>query len=35
MGADGKASMFYIKCDNPANDNAVMEEIHVDARVRQ
>ena len=27
MGADGKASMFYIKCDNPANDNAVMDEI--------
>jgi len=26
--AEGKASMFYIKCDDPANDNAVMEEIH-------
>ena len=26
--AEGKASLFYIKCDNPANDNAVMEEIH-------
>ena len=22
MGADGKASLFYIKCDNPANDDA-------------
>ena len=21
MGADGKASIFYIKCDNPANDD--------------
>ena len=27
MGADGKASMFYIKCDNPANDDVVMDEI--------
>jgi putative ABC transport system permease protein len=27
MGADGKASLFYIKCDNPANDDAVMDEI--------
>src|ERR1700722_8720751 len=26
--ADGKASMFYIKCDDPANDNLVMQEIH-------
>jgi putative ABC transport system permease protein len=26
--AEGKASMFYIKCDDPANDNAVIEEIH-------
>jgi putative ABC transport system permease protein len=26
--AEGKASLFYIKCDNPANDNAVIEEIH-------
>jgi putative ABC transport system permease protein len=26
--ADGKASIFYIKCDNPANDNAVIAEIH-------
>ena len=27
MGAEGKASMFYIKCDNPANDDQVMQEI--------
>ena len=27
MGADGKASLFYIKCDNPANDNVVIDEI--------
>jgi putative ABC transport system permease protein len=27
MGANGKASMFYIKCDNPANDDGVMDEI--------
>jgi len=27
MGADGKASLFYIKCDSPANDNLVMQEI--------
>jgi putative ABC transport system permease protein len=27
MGADGKASLFYIKCDNPANDNLVIQEI--------
>ena len=26
--AEGKASLFYIKSDTPANDNAVMEEIH-------
>jgi putative ABC transport system permease protein len=26
--AEGKASLFYIKTDTPANDNAVMEEIH-------
>jgi putative ABC transport system permease protein len=26
--AEGKASIFYIKCDNPANDNAVIQEIH-------
>jgi len=26
--AEGKASMFYIKCDSPANDNAVIQEIH-------
>jgi len=28
MGAEGKASLFYIKCDNPANENAVIQEIH-------
>jgi putative ABC transport system permease protein len=27
MGADGKASMFYIKCDKTANDDVVMDEI--------
>jgi putative ABC transport system permease protein len=27
-GAIGKASVFYIKCDNPANMNAVIQEIH-------
>jgi putative ABC transport system permease protein len=26
--AEGKASLFYIKVDDPANDNAVIEEIH-------
>jgi putative ABC transport system permease protein len=24
----GKASLFYVKCDDPANDNLVMQEIH-------
>ena len=28
MGAEGKASVFYIKCDDPANENAVIQEIH-------
>jgi putative ABC transport system permease protein len=28
MGSDGKASIFYIKCDDPANQNAVIQEIH-------
>jgi putative ABC transport system permease protein len=28
MGADGKASIFYIKCDDPANMDAVIQEIH-------
>jgi putative ABC transport system permease protein len=27
VDAEGKASLFYIKCDNPANDDAVMDEI--------
>ncbi len=27
MDAEGKASIFYIKCDNPANDDLVMQEI--------
>ncbi len=26
--AEGKASLFYIKCDDPANDNLVVQEIH-------
>jgi putative ABC transport system permease protein len=26
-GAEGKASLFYIKCDSPANDDLVMKEI--------
>jgi putative ABC transport system permease protein len=28
MDAEGKASLFYIKCDDPANDHVVIEEIH-------
>ena len=28
IGSDGKASVFYLKIDNPANNNAVMDEIH-------
>jgi putative ABC transport system permease protein len=28
MGAEGHASLFYIKCDDPANDDAVIQEIH-------
>lgn len=28
MGDDGKASLFYIKCDDPANMDAVIKEIH-------
>jgi putative ABC transport system permease protein len=32
MGAmtdsEGKASLFYIKCDDPANENTVIQEIH-------
>jgi putative ABC transport system permease protein len=27
MDAEGKASIFYIKCDDPANDDLVMQEI--------
>jgi len=26
--AEGKASLFYIKCDSPDNDNLVIQEIH-------
>ena len=26
--AEGKASRFYIKCDDPANEKAVIQEIH-------
>lgn len=28
MGADGKASVIYLKADNPANNDAIMNEIH-------
>ena len=28
MGSEDKASLFYIKCDDPANDKAVIDEIH-------
>jgi putative ABC transport system permease protein len=28
MGAEGKASLFYIKCDDPTNENLVIQEIH-------
>jgi putative ABC transport system permease protein len=28
MGDEGKASLFYIRCDDPANENAVIQEIH-------
>ena len=28
MGTPDKASLFYLKCDDPANDNAVIQEIH-------
>jgi putative ABC transport system permease protein len=28
MGDEGKASVFYIKTDDPANENAVIQEIH-------
>lgn len=28
MGVDGKASVFYIKCDNPSNESLVTREIH-------
>ncbi|MDR3727852.1 MAG: ABC transporter permease [Terracidiphilus sp.] len=28
MGADGKSSLFYIKCDDPENDETVIKEIH-------
>jgi len=27
MGSEGKASVFYVKCDNPANLDLVMKEI--------
>jgi putative ABC transport system permease protein len=30
--AEDKASIFYIKCDNPANDNLVIQEIHAATR---
>ncbi len=28
MGADGKASVIYLKSDNPANDKLIIDEIH-------
>ena len=28
IGAPGKASIFYLKLDDPANDQAVIDEIH-------
>jgi putative ABC transport system permease protein len=28
IGSPGKVSLFYIKCDNPANQDAVIQEIH-------
>ncbi len=28
MGAQGRASVFYIKSDDPANDQAIIDEIH-------
>ena len=27
MGSEDKASLFYIKCDSPTNDDLVMQEI--------
>ncbi len=28
IGADGKASVIYLKADSPANDQAIIDEIH-------
>lgn len=28
IGADGKASVFYLKADTPSNDNLIISEIH-------
>ena len=28
IGAPGKASIFYLKVDDPANDQTVINEIH-------
>jgi len=28
MGAEGKASLFYVKTDRPENENTVIQEIH-------
>jgi putative ABC transport system permease protein len=33
-GSPGKASIFYIKCDNPANGQAVIHEIHSTAGLK-
>jgi putative ABC transport system permease protein len=35
VGSEGKASVFYIKCDNPANQDAVMHEIHTTPGLEQ
>src|ERR1035441_10232335 len=34
-GDAGKASLFYIKVDDPANENAVIEEIHATRGLEQ
>ena len=28
IGSEGKASVIYLKSDNPANNNLIMEEVH-------
>ena len=34
MGASGKASIIYLKADNPANDQAIINEIHSTAGLK-